>query len=475
LLYIDTDAIVDRPPSNVTLGAAPRGMITRARISFLDDMMRNACDQCVRDFVLDERTPWPLSLGVAPPTSGALYVRVRLFKSVPVSDDGTADEREAGAVDVVARLQFSAEITRQMVFAPFGCLGVAFDPVTRTTCGPTGARGPLADTTLVAEMPQTRINTWRASYRRDCMTAPRFADQVGEQPEARVCIPGGSYWMGNSNAEGEGPAYDAIPEHPVTVSPFHLDRFEYTVGRYRQRYAQGFRSPDNGIAQRADNAECNLVREAPGDDRDGRPLNCVTWTTAKALCALDGGRLPTEAEWEWAARSRDHGLRYPWGDDRPSCGFVPGLNPCGNCEPPNDTSAYCRYFRAEYRLGLGAPWWRYVQFSDARVQYWRDQTRDGVYAMAGSLDEWTADRYQFYSEPCWSPVSSIAPDPQCAERAPLSPEHQELDSRVRWIAVRSSNSYLASNVSGLQAAHRSWGADGAAYLSIGFRCAYPDR
>jgi formylglycine-generating enzyme required for sulfatase activity len=67
---------------------------------------------------------------------------------------------------------------------------------------------------------------------------------------------------------------------------------------------------------------CNGQRE----ERRDHPANCVTWIQAEAYCAAQGKRLPTEAEWEWAASGGDEERRYPWGGQRPSPGR---LNACG--------------------------------------------------------------------------------------------------------------------------------------------------
>jgi len=144
-----------------------------------------------------------------------------------------------------------------------------------------------------------------------------------------VEIAGGALSLG---LEG---AVSAQPSTPVvTVSPCAMDVAEVTVARFR-RYWQGTRpalpgryinyypplrrTPVLGNVEtpilRSQLASCNWS-ELPGN-REDHPINCVTWNTAQAFCVWDGGRLPTEAEFELASRTTQ-GLRFPWGEAPPA-------------------------------------------------------------------------------------------------------------------------------------------------------------
>ncbi len=123
-----------------------------------------------------------------------------------------------------------------------------------------------------------------------------------------VEVPGGSFQMGCSVGDGACET-DEGPPGGVTVSvpPFQIDTHEVTVAEYR-------RCIDSGRCTRpkdhARNKYCNY--DAPG--RDQHPVNCVDWQEAVDYCGWRGMRLPTEPEWEKAARAGS-ASRYPWGQE----------------------------------------------------------------------------------------------------------------------------------------------------------------
>lgn len=118
-----------------------------------------------------------------------------------------------------------------------------------------------------------------------------------------VWIPPGEFEMGASTAEpGEA---DERPVHPVRIRRgFWLYRTEVTNAMYR-RFVQEVGHPQP------------LFWRDRRFNQDQQPVVGVTWEDAASYCKWVGGRLPTEAEWEYAARGRD-GRRYPWGDTAPS-------------------------------------------------------------------------------------------------------------------------------------------------------------
>jgi iron(II)-dependent oxidoreductase len=112
-----------------------------------------------------------------------------------------------------------------------------------------------------------------------------------------VEIPGGEYAIGRDPCVYRGPAReDERPQHIVEVAEFELSLTPVTIAQYAQFVESSGR---DGVA--------------PGGPED-HPVTLVDWFDARAFCAWAGGRLPTEAEWEKAARGAD-GRRFPWGDE----------------------------------------------------------------------------------------------------------------------------------------------------------------
>jgi len=137
---------------------------------------------------------------------------------------------------------------------------------------------------------------------------------AGEAPEGMVRIPAGAFTMGADASDGRvgiEVAVDSVPRHTRTLPAYWIDRTEVTNAAYREFVAA-------------------TGREAPADPRfagyfawkegefpaglDNHPVVYVDWTDARNYCAWAGKRLPSEAEWEKAARGTD-GRRYPWGNE----------------------------------------------------------------------------------------------------------------------------------------------------------------
>src|SRR5262249_9178106 len=124
-------------------------------------------------------------------------------------------------------------------------------------------------------------------------------------------IPGGTFRMGLADEPDESPV------HQVTLQPYEMDITEVTMTSGQACGSAGACSapaqtriwPGAGRLLTVYEPLCN----ARFPDRGSHPVNCVDWTQAKAFCEWAGKRLPTEEEWDFAARGGVDGARYPWG------------------------------------------------------------------------------------------------------------------------------------------------------------------
>ncbi len=229
----------------------------------------------------------------------------------------------------------------------------------------------------------------------------RMADQRScPMPSETGC--GVVYLTGGTFAMGDASGYRASPVQPsITVGGFTLDASEVTVARFQRFWSAGHPAPSGPVAYPGGavpwaGAVAEPRAPTPAEacnwgvtGREYHPLNCVDWPTAQAFCVWDGGRLPTEAEWEYAARyvpaaGLSPGRRYPWGSDVPS----------GACD---------RAQWARCRGDDGAVTRRVGSFADSA----------GFFDLAGNVWEWTADLFAPYTDArCWGLTARR--DPRCA-------------------------------------------------------------
>ena len=194
-----------------------------------------------------------------------------------------------------------------------------------------------------------------------------------------ISIPGGSFDMGSD--EGEA---DEIPVHTVTVPDLEMWQTEVTVAQYQECIDTMIcTSPDSGGTY--DNWGVM--------GREQHPVNSVDWYQAATFCAWVGGRLPTEAEWEYAARSGGQDLTYPWGDEDATCDLV----------------IRCDWGMGGYGCGEGHTW-EVCSKPDGN-------TDQGLCDMAGNVWEWVQDWY--HSDYTDAPVDGSAWETPEGDRRPF--------------------------------------------------------
>jgi Uncharacterized conserved protein len=167
---------------------------------------------------------------------------------------------------------------------------------------------------IIAEGGQQFVNCSEdpEKVRKQVCKNAKWVDE-GDCVSATVKIPANSFKMG-CDTEIEGNCKEnAVPLHDVSVSEYTIDKFEVSVELFEKCIAANICTNDNAqephYRTSTDTYQCNIGNP----DRKNHPANCVTWRGAKAYCEWLGKRLPTEAEWENAAKSGKAQL-YPWGN-----------------------------------------------------------------------------------------------------------------------------------------------------------------
>lgn len=136
---------------------------------------------------------------------------------------------------------------------------------------------------------------------------------IGNDGAPMVLIPAGPFPMGVPTGDRDG-GRDEYPRHEVQLDDYYIDTFEVTNGRYLEFVkATSHRVPQNPRNPTRNLWEGAAIRESLVD----RPVVNVDWADAEAYCRWAGKRLPTEAEWEKAAKG-NHDWRFPWGNVEPT-------------------------------------------------------------------------------------------------------------------------------------------------------------
>jgi sulfatase modifying factor 1 len=248
-----------------------------------------------------------------------------------------------------------------------------------------------------------------------CIPAPTSCVDTDYSTCESYEVPGGNFLRGNDPLHEDAGA-------PATISGFRLDAYELTVWRFRSfltAVTAGAPLPDAGAGRHtylasgqglsgggdggvyesgwdpswnamfptdqatwATNLYCGTASTWEGSllDNDGYPINCVTWYEAYAFCIWDGGFLPSEAEWNYAAAGGAQQRLYPWGSADPSTG--------------NYAIYGCNYPMS----------WGCVNATPNNLADFAWDASRGAFGqanLAGNVSEWTLDFYDaIYPSPC---------------------------------------------------------------------------
>ncbi|MEA3440543.1 MAG: formylglycine-generating enzyme family protein [Chloroflexota bacterium] len=172
---------------------------------------------------------------------------------------------------------------------------------------------------------------------------PLPAEITDDHGVPMILIPGGAFVMGSDNNQAA-----AKPAHSVYLDDFYIDKFEVTNEMYRE-------CAEAGVCTTGGSSRIN------NDTWVGHPVMDVTWYEAHNYCEWRSGRLPTEAEWEKAARGTDE-RKFPWGNEPVTCELA-------------------RYGKCGW-------------FTILVGQHPEGVSPYGVHDMAGNAWEWTQDWYK---------------------------------------------------------------------------------
>jgi formylglycine-generating enzyme required for sulfatase activity len=245
--------------------------------------------------------------------------------------------------------------------------------------------------------------------------APAAPDEPPSCPEGMVKFRGGTDWIGAPAGDGQGDDH----LHTVKVGAYCLDQTEVTVDQYSVCVDE----PRNKLQCRPakTGGNCNAERS----DRGDHPINCISWPDAEAYCEWAGGRLPTEAEWELAAKGR-------------SSSSAPLNEICWNGEG-ND-------------LGLGNR-----RETCPVKRYGEGSTELGLWGMSGNVSEWVADWYAPFPKT----------DRATVEQDPTGPKRSSRGNA----RVYRGGSFLDRNRASVRLSNRSYLDATRQSERIGFRCA----
>lgn len=242
-------------------------------------------------------------------------------------------------------------------------------------------------------------------------------------PARMACIPGGAFVRGAD----DGPS-NARPRATVHLQTFYMDLHEVTYAEYGACMKDG---------------ACPRARPRYlGFDHANMPMTGVSWFHAQAYCEVHGKTLPTEAQWEKAARGPD-GALYPWGDEPVTC---------ERAIIEDESGRSCGVKKEKSKPETGRPW---DVGSRAPGAY-------GLHDMVGNSWEWTADWFSPSWDDCGEACAGVDPKGPCGGAA-------ECRGHARKVLRGGSWYWPAEMATGIY--RRAHVPDNEPFHHFGFRCA----
>lgn len=350
------------------------------------------CGECSRTFDVGESNPFPVSFGIVPAGDHPLLVRARLYRAEATDGAGEPHDPILDALGRLPQLE-SSPLELQLVLG-MSCFGKPVNLANETACDPaSGVVGPVPTLLPGGAESLPKSGSWLGGDEPCTQDAPL----------GMLCIPGGPFQLGSVTHVPFGPYFDPVPVQLVRLSAFYLDIDEMTVGTYRTLIGGEVSAPQT---EDQSHPFCPFTLDV--GPNEGASVSCLSHMQAEAACAALGRRLPTEAEWEFAAGGRALETAFPWP--------VPDASNVALCEHAvlgrgvfgdNAASRICINEIAGLIEG---------PVSGGSNE---DITSSGLHDMGGNLAEWVADDFTSYSDAgCWGPDFEVRENPRCELGAP---------------------------------------------------------
>jgi formylglycine-generating enzyme len=356
-----------------------------------------ACADCRRVLSAASADDFPVSFSVVP-NGQRLLLRTRLYRSTSVGTDGLPDS--SFLIDRVAFLPETSTRRKVAMELPLTCFGVAVDWSARQACAAGSAK--LAPFAELAEPEGAPLEPGTAplATQRDC---------VGSAPSGMRCIPGGLFVLGDERLLRISPDTDPRPERLVRLSPFFLDEEELTVGAVRALVQAGeIGAEPTWRGETGDRTSTCTYLGDDADENDAAPITCVSRELAQEACQALGKRLPSEAEWEYAAGNATRETMFPWGSDLNVCQYAVLARVAASVRFVIERTGADNTCLGEASAGaLTGP---------IVAGHPLDVTELGIRNLAGNVAELVADRLSPYTAPCWQ-AAGVLENPVCDQAA----------------------------------------------------------